>query len=106
MAEFINDPIHGAVSQGGFTREKGGNLRDHDGCKAGAGFTATEHYDGDFGIKASPGSTGPIGVATGGPGGMGSLGSKQPPMASKIAGSTASGAGPSGRAYQGPLRQR
>lgn len=62
-SEFVNgSPINSAVSQGGFTREKGGNLRDHDGCKAGPGIKATTHYDGDYGISGA-GS----GMASGGP---------------------------------------
>ena len=47
--EFVQDPIHAATLQGGFSREKGGNLRDHDGCKAGPGTMSTTHYDGDYG---------------------------------------------------------
>ncbi len=58
-SEFVNgSPINSAVSQGGFTREKGGNLRDHDGCKAGPGIKATTHYDGDYGINNPPAATG------------------------------------------------
>lgn len=63
-AEFVGgSPINSAVPQGGFTREKGGNLRDHNGMKANrAAIMATEHYDGDYG-------TAPIVPVGGGMGG-------------------------------------
>lgn len=48
--KFIIDPIHAAVQQGGFSPEKGGNLRDHDGCYPNeAAIASTTHYDGDYG---------------------------------------------------------
>lgn len=57
-------PLNSSVKQGGFSQEKGGNLRDHDGCKANcAGVMATKHYDGDYGVKgrliATPAPKGP-----------------------------------------------
>lgn len=51
MADFKTHPLHDSALQRGFSPEKGGNLRDHNGCKAGIGVVATAHYDGDFGVK-------------------------------------------------------
>lgn len=47
--DFKFDPLHAAVPQGGFSKEKGGNLRDHNGCVQGPGTASTTHYDGDYG---------------------------------------------------------
>jgi len=48
-------PLNSSTPQGGFSKEKGGNLRDHDGCKANAkAISATVHYDGDYGAKGMP----------------------------------------------------
>lgn len=50
MADFKVHPLQASVEQGGFSRERGGNLRDHDGCRANPkALAATVHYDGDYG---------------------------------------------------------
>lgn len=62
--EFVGgSPINSSVSQGGFSAERGGNLRDHNGCKASeAAIKATTHYDGDYGIGALQGALSPQGA--------------------------------------------
>lgn len=65
--EFVGgSPINSAVPQGGFTKERGGNLRDHNGMKANpAAIAATEHYDGDYGVGSLGGGSGPKTIISG-----------------------------------------
>lgn len=55
--DYKGHPLQGEASQGGFTVEKGGNLRDHSGCKADPkAIAATVHYDGDYDAGAFKGT--------------------------------------------------
>lgn len=50
--DFKLHPTQGEVPQIGFSSERGGSLRDHNGCCADPkAIAATEHYDGDYGIS-------------------------------------------------------
>lgn len=96
--EFVNGGPFAEVSQGGFIPERGGNLRDHDGCRPNKeAIAATEHYDGDFGIQ-SP-ITGPSGLASGGSptagsgGPLNSINNPQPSSSAPVNGSSPGGGG-------------